>query len=103
MIRFAATFLILALSVMSAETYTLDIYQPVYLGGKELKTGEYRLDVQGDHMTLKKGKLALESKVKVETLAEKARATALICDRVGDKLEISAIQLKGTTTKLVVQ
>ena len=103
MIRFAAMFLVLALAVLSAETYTLDIYQPVFLGGKELKTGEYRLDVQGDHMTIKKGNLAFESKVKVETLAEKARTTALICDKVGDKLELSAIQLKGTTTKLVVQ
>ena len=103
MIRFALMFLVLALSAMSAETYTLEIYQPVYLGGQELKAGEYRLDVQGDNMTLKKGKLAVESKVKVETLAEKARATALVCDKVGDRLEISAIQLKGTTTKLVVQ
>ena len=103
MIRFALMFLALALSVMSAETYTLDIYQPVFLGGKELKTGEYTLDVRGDTMTVKKGKLAVESKVKVETLAEKARATALVCDNVGDKLHISAIQLKGSTTKLVVQ
>jgi hypothetical protein len=96
-------FLVLALSVISAETYTLDIYQPVYLGGKELKAGEYRLDVQGDSMTVKKGKFAIESKVKVETLAAKARATALVCDNVGDKLHISAIRLKGSTTQLVVQ
>jgi hypothetical protein len=96
-------FLLLALSVMSAETYTFEIYQPVYLGGKELKTGEYRLDVQGDNITLKKGKLTYESKVKVETLAQKARATALVCDKAGDRLEVSAIQLKGSTTQLVVQ
>ena len=75
MIRFAGMFLVLALSVVSAETYTLEIYQPVLLGGKQLKSGEYKLDVQGSNMTLKKGKLlAAESKVKVETLEQKARA-----------------------------
>ena len=42
MIRFAGMFLVLALSAMNAETYWLQIYQPVYLGGKELKTGEYK-------------------------------------------------------------
>jgi hypothetical protein len=103
MIRFAAMFLVLALSVMSAETYWLQIYQPMYLGGKELKTGEYKLDLQGDKVTLKKGKVAVESKVKVETLDQKARSTTLVCNQVGDKLEVNAIQLKGSTTKLVVQ
>lgn len=103
MIRFAGMFLVLALSAMNAETFWLQIYQPVYFGGKELKTGEYRLDLQGDKLTFKKGKLAVESKVKVESLEKKARSTALVCDQVGDKLEISAIQLKGSTTKLVVE
>ena len=33
MIRLAGMFLVLALSVMSAETYWLQIYGPVFLGG----------------------------------------------------------------------
>jgi hypothetical protein len=103
MIRLAGVFLVLALSVMSAETYWLQIYQPVYLGSQELKTGEYKLDLQGEMLTLKKGKVAVESKVKVETLGEKARATTLICEQVGDRLVIGAIRLRGSTTKLVVQ
>lgn len=103
MIRFAGMFLVLALSVMSAETYWLQIYQPVYLGGQELKTGEYKLDLQGDKLTFKKGKLAVESKVKVETLGEKARITKLVCEQVGEKMVIGAIQFKGSATKLVVE
>ncbi len=103
MFRFAGMFMVLALSVMSAETYWLQIYRPVYLGGQELKAGEYRLDLQGDKMTVKKGKLAVESKVKVETLEQKARSTALVCDQVGDKLVIGAIELRGSTTKLVME
>lgn len=96
-------FLVLALSVMSAETYWLQIYQPAFLGGQELKTGEYKLDVEGDKLTLKKGKVAVEAKVKVESLEQKARATTLVCEQVGDRLVIGAIQLRGSTTKLVVQ
>jgi hypothetical protein len=103
MIRFAAMFLVLALSAMNAETFWLQIYQPVYLGAKELKTGEYKLDLQGDKLTFKMGKLAVESKVKVESLEKKARTTTLVCEQVGDKLVIGAIQLKGRTTKLVMQ
>lgn len=103
MIRFAGMFLVLALSVVSAETYWLQIYQPVYLGSQELKTGEYKLDLEGDKLTFKKGKAAFESKVKVESVAEKARATKLVCEQVGDRLVIGAIQLRGSTTKLVVQ
>lgn len=103
MIRFAGMFLVLALSVMSAETYSIEIFRPVYLNGQELKTGEYRLDLQGDKLTVKRGRLTVETKVKVESLPEKARATALVCDQVGDRIQISAIQLKGSTSKLVVQ
>jgi hypothetical protein len=103
MIRFAGMFLVLALSAMHAETFWLEIYKPVYLGGQELKTGEYKLDLQGDKLTFKRGKLTVESKVKVETLGEKARATKLICELVGEKMVIGAIQMKGSATKLVVQ
>ena len=103
MIRLAGMFLILALSVMSAETYRLQIHGPVFLGGTELKTGEYTLNLEGDNLTLKNGKLAVESKVKVESLEQKAQSTALVCEKVGDRLEVNAIRLKGSTTKLVVQ
>ena len=103
MIRLAGMFLVLALAVMSAETYWLKVYEPVYLGGTELKTGEYRLDLQGDKLTFKNGRLAVESTVKVEPLERKANSTTLVCQKVGNRLEISAIQLKGSKTKLVVQ
>jgi len=103
MIRFAIAFLVLALSVVSAETHWLTIYQPTYLGGKELSAGEYKLNVQGDKLTVTRGKFVVESKVKAEPLPEKARSTKLVCQQVGDKLELNAIQLKGSTTKLVVE
>jgi hypothetical protein len=95
--------MMLAVSAMAGETYWLKIYQPVYFGGQELKSGEYRLDLDGDKAVLKSGKLSAESKVKLEVLGEKASATTLECEKVGEKLQISAIQLKGSAKKLVVQ
>ena len=41
--------------------------------------------------------------MKVESLEQKAQATTLVCEKVGDRLEVNAIRLKGSTTKLVVQ
>ena len=50
-----------ALSVMSAETYWLQINGPVYVGGTELKTGDYRS--------------------KVKPLQQKAESTTLVCEK----------------------
>ena len=103
MIRFAVAFLVLALSVVSAETHWLNIYQPTYIAGQELRAGEYKLEVEGDKLTITKGKLVVEAKVKAEPRSQKVQSTRLVCQQVGDKLEVNSIQLKGSMTDLVVQ
>ena len=103
MLRLAVAFLILALSVMGAATYDITLYQSAYLGGTELKAGEYRLTVDGEKLVFKNGKDSVEANVKVENLNEKVRSTALVLDQRGDKLQIVAVMLKGTSTRLVVR
>jgi hypothetical protein len=103
MLRIAAVFLALALSMAaSAKSYTVDVFVPMVLSGTELKPGSYTLDLNENKITVKKGKLAVEAGVKVETAESRVSSTKIRCEDIGGKYHIREIQLGGTNTKLVV-
>ena len=103
MIRFVVMFMILALAVAGAETYTVQVFQPIQVGSTALKAGDYKIEHQGDKITIKNGKISVEASVTVENLPEKVNSTRLILNQKGDRLELAAISLRGTKTRLVLQ
>ena len=102
MMRFAVAFLTVALSMASAKSYTVNVFQPSVLAGTELKTGEYKLEILGDKISLKSGKLVVEAAVTVENMPAQNRTTTMRIDDNGGKLQIKEIRLGGTNLKLVV-
>jgi len=99
--KLVISFLLLALAVACAKTYWVTFYQPSVVAGIELKPGEYRLDVNGDQVTLKNGKIVAQAAVKVEQNGEKYSRTGVRYNNGDGKYRVQEIRLGGTSLKLV--
>ena len=92
----------IALSATAAETYKVSLPEPTIVAGRELKPGDYRVEVDGGRAVIKDGKKTVaESPVKVETANEKFAATKVRYDNGGGKYNLQEIRIGGTSTKLV--
>lgn len=101
--RIVFVFLVLALAVASAKTYSVTLFQPSVVGGTELQPGDYKVDVQDSKVVIKSGKTSVESPVKVETAGEKFNATSVRYTNGDGKYRVQEIRLGGTNTKLVFE
>jgi len=95
-------FLILALAMANAKTYSITLFQPSVLAGTELKPGEYVLDLDSTKIVVKNGRVSVESAVKVETVDKKYATTSVRYANGDGKYQIQEIRLGGTKLKLVV-
>ena len=78
------------------------LFQPSTLNGVELKPGEYKIQVDGDKLTLQSGKTKAEAGVKSEQNPQKFTSTSVRYANGDGKMKITEIRIGGTTTKLVV-
>ena len=78
------------------------LFQPSTLNGVELKPGEYKIQVEGDKLTLQNGKTKAEAAVKIEQNGEKFSSTSIRYMNGDGKMRITEIRIGGTNTKLVV-
>ena len=101
--KFVLAFAILGLAVASAESYRLTLSQPSKLNGKQMKAGEYRLNVENSKVTIVNGKESVEIPAKVETGDTKFENTAVRYTGTGDKVTITEIRVGGTKTKLLFE
>jgi hypothetical protein len=101
--RFVLAFAILGLAVASAESYRVTLSQPSKLEGKQLKAGEYRLNVENSKLTIVSGKQSVEVPVKVQNGDTKFDSTAIRYSGTGDKVSITEIRIGGTKTKLLFE
>jgi hypothetical protein len=101
--KFVLAFAILGLAVASAESYRVTLSQPSKVEGKQLKAGEYRLNVENSKLTIISGKQSVEVPVKVQSGDTKFESTAIRYTGTGDNVSIMEIRLGGTKTKLVFE
>jgi len=99
--KFFVLFLTFAMLCASAATYSVTLFQPSNVAGKDLKPGEYKLTVDGDKAVIAKGKEKVEAAVKLENADSKFSATSVRYADQNGKLKIQEIRLGGTTTKVV--
>jgi hypothetical protein len=94
------SFATVAIAVASAasNTFRVTIDHPTWVGGTELKAGEYKVQTEGDKITLTMGKSAVTVPAKVETADKKFDATSL---RVDSKQKLEEIRVGGTTMRIV--
>lgn len=92
----------LALAIASAaSSYHFSIFQDSVLAGKDLKPGDYKMELNGDKAIIKVGKQTLEAAVKVESGTEKFPETSVRYSTANGKMLVQEIRLGGTTTKVV--
>jgi hypothetical protein len=94
-------FAIMALAIASADTFRVTLFQPSVVSGKELKPGEYKLEITDSKVVISKGKTAVEAAVKVEKADSKFKSTSVRYANGDGKLTVQEIRIGGTTTRLV--
>jgi hypothetical protein len=99
--KFALAFAILGLAAASAATYRVTLSQPSKVEGKQLKAGEYRLNVAESKVTIVSGKESVEVPVKVQNGETKFDSNSIRYTGTGDKVSIKEIRLGGTKTTLL--
>lgn len=101
MLRTVVAGLTLALAIASAKTYTVKVFQPAVFAGTVLKAGEYKIEVNGDKVSLKAGEKVLEASASVQNTDSKNPATILRYASENGRMHIREILLEGTNTRIV--
>jgi hypothetical protein len=100
-VKILALMLTLALAVASANSFTVTLFQPSMVAGKELKPGDYKVTVDNNKAVIEKGKEKVEAAVKVENGESKFNTTSVRYTNADGKMKVTEIRLGGTTTKVV--
>ncbi len=100
-VKIFALMLTIALAVASANTFTVTLFQPSMVAGKELKPGDYKVTVSNEKAVIEKGKEKVEAAVKVENVDSKFSTTSVRYTNAEGKMKVTEIRLGGTTTKVV--
>jgi lipopolysaccharide export system protein LptA len=96
------SFATVAIAVASAasNSFKVTIEHTTFVGGTELKAGEYKVQAEGDKITLTLGKNSpvITVPAKMETADKKFDATTL---RVDGKQKLEEIRVGGTNMRIV--
>jgi hypothetical protein len=87
----------------AAEVYKVKLIDPVIADGKELKAGDYKVEVNDTTAVFRNGKEITEIKMKTESSPEKYASTSVRYSQEGGKNSLQEIRVGGTKTKLVVE
>ncbi len=86
----------------AASSYHVRIADPTWVGGTELKPGEYEVKVDGDKVTFKQGKNVIAVSAKVETSASKYSDTQMDVKTINGQAKLQELDLGGTKSKIVL-
>jgi len=101
--KFIAMFaLTLSFAFAGPSSFNVTLFQPSIIAGTELKPGEYKVQLNGDKLTIKNGKKVVEASVKSEQVDSKYGATSVRYNNGDGKYTVTEIRVGGTNTKLVV-
>ena len=80
-----------------ANSATMTVSSPIWVGGTELKPGDYKVSVSGEKVVFTKGKTVVEATATTGTADKKFSSTSFTS--VDSKMQ--ELNIGGTTTKLV--
>ena len=97
-----AALVLSTVSIASAKSYDVVLTSDAKAGSAQLSAGQYKLKVDGSNAIFTGGSKhqTFTVPVKVENMPTKFSSTALGTVKQGDSLEITTIELGGSTTKL---
>src|SRR5271170_5363616 len=86
----------------AASSYHVKIADPTWVGGTQLKPGEYEVKVDGDKVTFKQGKNVIAVSAKIETNASKFSDTQMDVKTINGQAKLQELDLGGTKSKIVL-
>ena len=86
----------------AASSYRVRISDPTWVGGTELKPGEYEVKVDGDKVTFKQGKSVIAVSAKVETSTAKFSDTQMDIKTENGQAKLKELDLGGTKSKIML-
>ena len=86
----------------AASSYHVRIADPTWVGGTQLKPGEYEVKVDGDKVTFKQGKNVIAVAAKVETNASKFSDTQMDIKTENGQSKLRELDLGGTKSKIML-
>jgi hypothetical protein len=87
-----------AVAAMAATgTYKVDLMQNSVLDGQQLKAGTYKVDVENNMATLKRGKTTVQAPAREETAQNKFQNTQMVYTNNN----LQEIDIGGSHTKIV--
>lgn len=92
----------LTMAFASATTHKIVLYEKATLNGKELKAGEYKVEIDNGKIVMKLGKTTVEAPIQVENTSEKYVKTAVRYLNSEGKYQIKEIRVGGTNMKVTV-
>jgi hypothetical protein len=93
-----ATFALTALAASNTFHVTFD--DAAWIGGTQVKAGDYKIQVEGDKAVIKSGKNVIEAPAKLETGDHRFDTTGVVKDSKG---KVQEIQIGGTKERIVFQ
>ncbi|MCW5964222.1 MAG: hypothetical protein KIT83_09295 [Bryobacterales bacterium] len=100
-VLFLTAILLLSVSVASAKTFTVKLHQASMVEGKELKPGNYKVELTDSKATITNGKETVETAIKTEESNERFGQTSVRYTDAEGKMKIREIRVGGTNTKVV--
>jgi len=96
--KLLVVFSTVAVMAASAATYKVTLFQNATVDGKNLKAGEYKVDIKDSNVVLKRDRDVTEVAARTETADKKFSQTVV---RFNAKNEVTEICIGGTNKKIV--
>src|SRR5579864_7263783 len=95
-------FACLTLSVASAETFHVTLFQTSVGKAAQLHTGDYRMDLNNGQLVIRHGKQKLQVPVTVENSDQTFHSTRVLYTQENGIYSVREIQFAGTRTRVLL-
>jgi hypothetical protein len=102
-VLFAFVTVALAVASAASNVYHITLAETAWVGGTQLKPGDYKIEMDGNKALIKMGKNVVEAPAKAENGNRKYESTSIQIDGASGKARIEEIHVGGTTTKITFE
>jgi len=99
--KFGLMFATFALGLIFAAGHQMVISGPTWVNGKELQPGDYKLQVQGNSVTIQGHDTSIQVPAEIQTSAAKHPYTSFRSEHINGKQQLEEVDLGGTKTTIL--
>lgn len=100
-VLFAFVTVALAVGSAASNVYHIMLAESAWVGGNQLKPGDYKIQMDGNKAVITKGKSVVEAPAKAENADHKYASTQVQINEAGTKARIEEIRVGGTNMRII--